>query len=409
MFSVVALSCPVCAAPLQPDSSRCDYCRAVVVIKTDLPRIDPQLLNQGVVHEHIAQFRGRVRKDPHDEEAHYGLGVAYLNLGLLEESAAELAKAAAEMPEAPTIQHQLAVVYERLASSGRNETAARAAAKDRTERALLLRPTFADALLLKAKLVEQEGDRAGAVRVLRELVSLDPDLAQGSLKSFVAGHEAALLGTPRYSAKAARAERAATVQPKRDSLKRLAWAAAVVALLLIGAGVPWPGAALLPIAVVAYRGWRYPLETPKLRLEWEKGDAHRQQLVGSEPSPLPQLVEAAETIARAKARTDAATSPNGGSMGQPQAVWETCEILARDVAFKGRVFAVQVEGPKGTHLLSGYGEDRGVSDKRRWETHVRWLQQRLLAEGWEPYGMGRNWWNYKFRRLPRYPERDRRW
>lgn len=327
--SVAALSCPVCAAPLQPDSSRCDYCRSVVVITTDLPRIDPQLLNQGVVHEHIAQFRARVRKDPHDEEAHYGLGVAYLNLGLLEESAAELAKAAAEMPEAPTIQHQLAVVYERLATSGRSETAARGAARDRTERALLLRPKFADALLLKAKLLEQEGDLAGAGQVLRELASLDADVAHSSLKSFVARHEAALLGTTRYSAQAARAERAAMVQPKRDSLKRLAWAAAVVALFLIAAVVPWPAAVLLPIAVVAFRRWRYPLDTPKCRLDWEEGDAYCQQLVGPAPSPLPQLVQAAETIARAKRRTNAVTALNGDPMDQPQAVWETCEILAR--------------------------------------------------------------------------------
>ncbi|MEZ4624085.1 MAG: hypothetical protein R2843_04695 [Thermomicrobiales bacterium] len=33
---------------------------------------------------HIDEYRRRVRSNPFDEEAHYGLGIAYFNLGLLE-------------------------------------------------------------------------------------------------------------------------------------------------------------------------------------------------------------------------------------------------------------------------------------------------------------------------------------
>lgn len=102
MPDITVLSCPVCGAPFNPNDPRCTYCGSVVVIRTDHPRIDPKLLNKAVVDEHIAKYRRSVRQDANDETAHYGLGVAYFNLGLLDEAAAELTEAARLMPENPT-------------------------------------------------------------------------------------------------------------------------------------------------------------------------------------------------------------------------------------------------------------------------------------------------------------------
>ena len=80
----MVLSCPVCGASLTPDSERGSYCGSFIVIKTDLPKLDRRSLNQGVIQDHIATFRRRVRANNYDEEAHYGLGLAYYSLGLLD-------------------------------------------------------------------------------------------------------------------------------------------------------------------------------------------------------------------------------------------------------------------------------------------------------------------------------------
>jgi tetratricopeptide (TPR) repeat protein len=179
VVSVTVLTCPVCAAPLAPDRDRCAYCGSVVVIKTDHPRIDPHLLNKAVIDQHIAEYRRTVRRDPNDETAHYGLGVAYFNLGLLEEAADELTQAARLMPENPHIQTQLAVVLAEHAAAGRPDR--ERDAWDRLNRALILNPRHADALLLKAELLGRKGDNVGALAALREVAKVDPSASRDRL------------------------------------------------------------------------------------------------------------------------------------------------------------------------------------------------------------------------------------
>jgi len=90
MPSVVTLSCPVCGAPLRPESTTCRYCGSTIFISTNHPRINPLSLNKAVIDENIAKFRSSLRRDPNDETAYYGLGVAYFNLGLMEDAIAAL-------------------------------------------------------------------------------------------------------------------------------------------------------------------------------------------------------------------------------------------------------------------------------------------------------------------------------
>ena len=90
-----------------------------VYLEALAPGVDPATLNRAVIDERIAGFRRAIRQDEHDETAHYGLGVAYFNLGLLDEAAEELTIAARLMPENPNIQAQLAVVFADLAARGK--------------------------------------------------------------------------------------------------------------------------------------------------------------------------------------------------------------------------------------------------------------------------------------------------
>jgi tetratricopeptide (TPR) repeat protein len=164
----IVLSCPVCAGPLESNGSRCGYCGSMVFIRTDHPRIDPSSLNKALIDEHIARYRRAVRQDDYDETAHYGLGVAYFNLGLLDEAAEELTVAARLMPENPNIQAQLAVIFSDLAVRGK--PGASQLAWDRLNRTLLLRPDHVEALYLKVEMHRRLGAWEKALETLERIV-----------------------------------------------------------------------------------------------------------------------------------------------------------------------------------------------------------------------------------------------
>lgn len=209
--SLTVLTCPVCAAPLRPEDPRCAYCGSVVVIRSDHPRIDPRLLNKAVVDEQIAKYRRAVRRDGNDETAHYGLGVAYFNLGLLDEAADELAQAARLMPENPHIQAQLGVVYSELASTGRD--GAEALAWDRVNRALLLHPQLVEALMLKAELHRRAGAWALAEDALTAAAVEQPDVARPKLAELLVAKAEAHRRTAAWTAAVASWREAAQVIP----------------------------------------------------------------------------------------------------------------------------------------------------------------------------------------------------
>jgi tetratricopeptide (TPR) repeat protein len=146
---IVSLQCPVCGAPFAPTDEKCSYCGSILVLRTDHPKINPSTLNRQVVDKHIAEYRQDLRQDPTDSTAHYGLGVAYFNLGLTDDSVRELEEAARSMPENANIQSQLAVVLKQALDEGRPGAAGKL--RDRIEYTLRLDPDNYDALLLKAE------------------------------------------------------------------------------------------------------------------------------------------------------------------------------------------------------------------------------------------------------------------
>lgn len=172
MPEIMALSCPVCAAPLQSDDAeRCSYCGSIVFIKPDLPRLNKINLNTSVIHEHIALFRQRVRASNFDEEAHYGLGVAYYNLGLNDAAIDELTKAANLMPENPDIRFQLATVFYES-----DDPSHKALAKSQLRDILTLTPGHGDSIKMMAYTLLNEGDIEGAGRFADQLPSGNREL-----------------------------------------------------------------------------------------------------------------------------------------------------------------------------------------------------------------------------------------
>lgn len=172
MPELMVLKCPVCGAPLSPGDTQCTFCGSAIFIKADAPTLNLKHLNQTVIQEHIADFRARIRKDRYDVEAHYGLGVAYYNLGLGDEAIEELTQAAKLMPENADVQTQLAVVLFRAVEAGKQS--AEQPMKERLAKALTLDPTNVEAILLRADIVRRRGDYEQALRILEPAVHRDP-------------------------------------------------------------------------------------------------------------------------------------------------------------------------------------------------------------------------------------------
>lgn len=413
--TVTVLTCPVCAAPLRPDSSRCDYCRSVVFIQTDHPRIDPRSLNKAVVDEHIAKFRAAVRSDSNDESAHYGLGVAYFNLGLLEEAAEELAQAARLMPENPHIQTQLGIVFADLTKLGKRD--AEESAWDRVNRALLLRPDLEEALLLKAKLHLGKREWQEAVAVWQQAGVSGTGSVPSAIAQFLAEYEGLLVQAPKYSASAARAEHRLAARSHRRRYSRYALVSWLVLWILFFVTVGnyallgllfFFGGIIVPIMILVYGDRQRRTDEDVLAARWDRLDAGRRELLTLNTVDIARLVEAAKYIvSELQSHDQNASRLSAVAVDQVADVrtltrlsdtWEYCEIVADSTFGKGLFFVVEVVGPHGRRRIAQHVVGGRFPPKRSTDKYVRKMVDKLVAEGWEPQTKGQDWWSYRFRR-----------
>lgn len=229
---IAALSCPVCGGPLRPDDERCDFCGSFIAIEINHPSIDRRSLNTRVIHERIAEYRAAVRRDDNDEHAHYGLGVAYFNLGLLDDAADELGKAARLMPENVNIQTQLAVVYADLATKGDRDAEQRAL--ERVERALQLSPNHAAALLVRARVQARRGQWGNAIATWSLVAEQDEPAATPEIRAFLVANAELLDGRDERTVR--QVHRGAKKTNARSGIEILLVISGLLSLLLLASG-----------------------------------------------------------------------------------------------------------------------------------------------------------------------------
>lgn len=407
MVTVTAITCPVCGAPLTPGSSRCAYCGSLVTISLDHPLITPESVNQSLIAEHIKTHRTALRKDAFDQTAQYGLGVAYFNLGLLEESADTLTEAARLMPENPNIQFQLAVVQYDLGLQGKE--GAEAKAIDRLKRTILLQPSHTDAHLLLADIQNQNEQWIPMLDNLEQAIPGAPDRVSAALRAFIADRSAQQLEASQ--------QLGLSVQPAARKGHRTLWTTLIVSLFLclLGSFVTEAqedlGAVLILMAFGSLLVVPLVLRFRRGRLERRNNepDADTQTVAPASVFDLLRQARQLSTmvVPNEKRSADAQTQNHFTNQAHGfralEQDWEYAEITADKETMSGLAFSVEMTGPYGirkAHRAGNFVRQNGVPPKSTSlnKERVNGLVSILVSEGWQPQGKGSQWYEYRFRR-----------
>lgn len=102
------LGCPNCGAPYEPKTRNCRFCGSVLIV-TSLAETFERSLEAHQVSQSLAKWRQRLKEDPESAEAHFALGLSYLNSKLRDAALEHLRKAALLAPEVADTHYNLAV------------------------------------------------------------------------------------------------------------------------------------------------------------------------------------------------------------------------------------------------------------------------------------------------------------
>ncbi|MDQ3612906.1 MAG: hypothetical protein M3412_01150 [Chloroflexota bacterium] len=173
MSATVAIACPVCGAPRQPGGERCAYCGSWLLATPDVTF--PDGVQDDVVREHVARFRTQLESNAADVVALHGLGVAFRNLGLLDDAIQALVRAANLRPESLNIQRALAGT---LHDAVRRQPAEGRMWRDvqrQADRIIALDLDSAEGWWLRAQVAFQNRDHARLLAVAPDLAEHDPN------------------------------------------------------------------------------------------------------------------------------------------------------------------------------------------------------------------------------------------
>jgi len=102
------LGCPNCGAAYDPKSRDCRFCGSVLMVtsvaETFARRIDAQQVANA-----LTKWRHRQKEEPDNAEAHFALGLSYLNSHLRDAALVHLRKAALLAPEVADTHYNFAV------------------------------------------------------------------------------------------------------------------------------------------------------------------------------------------------------------------------------------------------------------------------------------------------------------
>ncbi len=201
-----AIACPQCSGPLEPGKDRCPWCGSAVVLDSRAAPLDMAAIRREYAHLGLEELRERADRRPIDPAARYALGMAYADLGLLDDAADALRSACERMPEHAPFQAALARVYDRQDQAGMPRRGSMA--DDRIERALARDPNCLDALGLASERAARKGDPVTAFAYLRRAAIVDPEEARPLAQAYVEGNRAKIRASWAYAPHRAETTRA---------------------------------------------------------------------------------------------------------------------------------------------------------------------------------------------------------
>ncbi len=105
---IQSIGCPNCGAPYKPKTRSCSYCGSVLIV-TAVAEAYSKKLDEQQVSTSLTKWRELLKKDPENAEAHFAIGLTYLNSKLRDAALVHLRKASLLKPEMADTHYSLAV------------------------------------------------------------------------------------------------------------------------------------------------------------------------------------------------------------------------------------------------------------------------------------------------------------
>ena len=102
------IGCPNCGGPYNRNVRNCEFCGTSLVI-TSVDEVFAQNIDSFSLTSAAKKWRDRLEININDAEAHYALGMIYINSKLIDESIKHLETAVKIMPEVPDFHYSLAI------------------------------------------------------------------------------------------------------------------------------------------------------------------------------------------------------------------------------------------------------------------------------------------------------------
>lgn len=175
---IQSIGCPNCGAPYEPDTRHCRFCGSVLIV-TALAETFERKIDAYQVSEAVDKWRQQLKQDADSAEAHYALGLSYLNSKLRDAALEHLRKAALLAPEVPDTHHNLALT---LFNDGNIQLASSeyAEAMKEIDYSIRLAPDFSEAMAFKHFFLARKldaVDNAQAMAEYAKAIEACPDIA----------------------------------------------------------------------------------------------------------------------------------------------------------------------------------------------------------------------------------------
>jgi tetratricopeptide (TPR) repeat protein len=175
---IQSMGCPNCGAPYEPEARSCRFCNSVLIV-TSLVETFERSLAAPQVAASLVKWRQCLKEHPESAEAHFALGLSYLNSKLRDAALVHLRKAVLLAPEVADTHHNLAVTLLNDGNIGVTSPEYSEAVKE-IDYSVQLAPDFGESVAFKHIFIARKLDAVDQAQALTEYskaVEACPDIA----------------------------------------------------------------------------------------------------------------------------------------------------------------------------------------------------------------------------------------